>query len=181
MEVVNQWHNAREKRNVLIGCVVANMSLTLILCITVPLLGHNSKYFRWGPQTDLVVISVSINNWSTYAGVASFIVITNSVKMIVQHIGWSVLGFTTFDPYKMEIWGFNSKLELNILTNAMQVSDAIRFIFELVASTQQLDLALWSVFGAEFTGIFVVRWMLKKKKFITQPHDLEEGTPLLNR
>ena len=63
----------------------------------------------------------------------------------------------------------------------MQVSDAIRFIFELVASTQQLDLAPWSVFGAEFTGIFVVRWMLKKKKFITQPHDLEEGTPLLNR
>ena len=95
-------------------------------------------------------------------------------------MGWSILGFTTFNPDHLTVYGFDSMLELNVLTNGMQISDSVRWVFEVVVATQQLDLALFGVLGAEFTGIFVVRYMLGKKQFLSK-HDIEQGTPLLTR
>ena len=53
-------------------------------------------------------------------------------------------------------------------------------IEQVVVTTQQLDLALLGVLSAETAGVFVVRYMLSKKQFVSK-HDIEQGTPLLTR
>ena len=173
---MNDWEHARSKRNTLTLCVGANLLLTTFLCVFIPILGSGGSYFRWGPNTELVVISVRIDTFTMYIGLVVFFVAINSVKMIVQHLGWSILGFTTFNPDYLDVYGFNSMTELNVLTNLMQISDSLRWVFEVVVATRQIDLALWGVFGAEFTGFFVVRYMLRKKRFHKLIENDEEMT-----
>ena len=175
------------KRNILVSCVVANCSLTIFLSILIAVLGQGSRYFRWGPSEDLVVVNVRIDTYGMYTGLVLFILLINGTKMIVQHLGWSILGFSTFNPDAIDIYGYNSMTELNVLTNLMQISDAVRFIFEIVVGTTQIDLGLWAVVGSELTGVFVVRYMLLKKKFhrpscesYSDSNNNEELTPLMD-
>ena len=54
--------------------------------------------------------------------------------------------------------------------------DNIRYVFTLMITISQIDLALYSVLVGEITSIFTIRMLLNEKTFInTEYKDLENN------
>ena len=79
----------------------------------------NSKYFRFVPQEDFIVISVPINNYYRYNILLLIITFVNITKVIIAEIGEPpLLIFNVYNPDKKIITDF-TKLQLKFYANAM--------------------------------------------------------------
>ena len=145
--------------------LLLNISVLLIVIIlTVYFRDAESRYFRFGPSTDLHVVSVVVDTWGKYVGVLGILTIIGISDVIISEIAVPILGFTVYNPDKLTINEF-SKCELQVLANAMFMTSNIRSVFMLIVSVTQVDLALFSVLVTESTSIFTIRWLLNKKQF----------------
>ncbi len=152
-------------RRKLIYCIVGNaIVLLVVLGVCVWLRDDSSKYFRIGPNADLIIISVQIDTRLKYACLLLFLAILNISEVIIQEIGMPVLGFNIYNPDKKVITEFG-KLELQIYGNLMFTISGIRRVLMMVVSISQVDVALWCVMTAELTAIFTIRLLLNEKAF----------------
>jgi hypothetical protein len=70
-----------------------------------------------------------------------------------------------YNPDKKEITEF-SKLQLYFYANSMFLINNIRYIFTILISITQIDIALFSVLVEQVIVIFTIKMLLNEKKFI---------------
>ena len=150
-------------------CTAANLLvLSVVTILIVVFKDKNSKYFRFGPQDDLEVISIFLNTWTKYLIFVSILASLKACEVFVHEFGFPIISFRVYDPDKKVITDF-SKNELQIYTNVMCLATSLRYIMFTVVSVTQIDIALINCVIAEFTGIFTTRALLNKKNFVNVP------------
>ena len=144
---------------------------TIVLSIIISIIFYfqsYDKYFRWGvPKLDeepLIVLSVKIDNYYKYSSVLFFIGCIRIIKVGVSEITDPILSFTIYNPDKKNIIDF-SKNELQFYANLLYLIDSIRYVFTLMITITQIDLALFSVLIGEITSFFTIRMLLNEKTF----------------
>lgn len=145
-------------------CVIGNVSVLLFVFILAVVFRDGSKYWNIGPNDNLYIISVRIDNSIKYFLLLLVIAIVNSSKTIIDSIGFSITNFNTYNPDKKMITEF-SKNELQMATNMMSFTRNLREIFIFMATISQIDIAFFSVLIIELTNIYTVRMILNNKKF----------------
>ena len=60
----------------------------------------NSKYLRWGPQDDLIIISVAIDDYTRYCMLLFCIMIIKVSDVLIGEIANPIIGFNIYNPDK---------------------------------------------------------------------------------
>ena len=146
-------------------CLIGNI-VTMIMALTIVCVFRtpDSTYFRIGPSSDLVVISVAIDTWQKWILLNIFICLVKGCDVLVNEIGTPILGFSVYNPDKRVIDEF-SKNELNFLANAMFFVNGIRAVLMAVVTVTQADIAFIGMFTSEFVSVFTTRHLLNAKTF----------------
>lgn len=146
-------------------CLLGNI-ITMILVLTIVCIFRDdeSKYFRFGPQPDLIVISIRIDTWNKWLLLNFFIGLVKGCDVLVNELGSPILGFRVYNPDKLEIDDF-TKNELNFLANAMWFTNGFRTILMSVITITQIDIAFSGMIISELVSIGTVRHLLNGKKF----------------
>ena len=88
---------------------------------------------------------------------------------MVAEVGEPVLGFRIYNPHvgtpTHPITEF-SRSELQWIGNSMYLISHLRYVFTVLATVTQLDLALLIVMFKELTSLFTVRHLLIYKTFV---------------
>ena len=151
-------------------CVTGNILLLVVIVIITTHYQHESKYFRFGPSNDLIVISVNINTNNRYLILLLIISLVKITKVVVEEIGMPVIGFSIYNPDKKVITEF-TKNELQFYGNTMYLTSSLRYIFEVMVTITQIDIAIYSVIISEITTIFTIRLLLNEKRFSKNEDD----------
>ena len=152
--------NKKLKYSLIANIFILSIVSTLVFCIA----DDDSKYFRFGPQDDLFIISIKINTIMRYIILLILITIIKSSEVIIHEIAMPVLGFTIYNPDKKYIVDF-TKNELQFYANSMYMISSIRDVFMTLISISQIDIAIYNCFISELTGVFTVRFLLNEKEF----------------
>lgn len=146
-------------------CILGQILILAFVCIPCILLANkNSKYYRFGPNEDLYVISIKIDTWTRYAILLVYILIFRICKVFVTELGMPILHFEIYDPNKKIVKGFTRK-ELQILANIMYMLNAMRYALTLQLSIIQIDIAILSGIFSELASIPTIYILLKDKVF----------------
>jgi hypothetical protein len=151
-------------------CVTGNILLLVVIVIIIIHYQHESKYFRFGPSNDLIVISVNINTNARYLILLLIISLVKITKVVVEEIGMPVIGFSIYNPDKKVITEF-TKNELQFYGNTMYLTSSLRYIFEVMVTITQIDIAIYSVIISEITTLFTIRLLLNEKRFSKNEDD----------
>ena len=106
------------------------------------------------------------------------------VEVILNDIGSPNLGYSVYNPTTLTVYGF-TKRQLHVLTNLMWSANNIGGVFKLMIPVSRLDIAMISILSSEFISIFVIYYLLsKKKRFIpefdtAEENDDDDGASLL--
>jgi len=147
-------------------CVISNMILLFIIIgVIIIFSSREDKYWNWGPNKDLLVISVKIDTWIKYYWLMLFIAILKVSNVIISEVAHPILGFNIYNPDKKIITEF-TKNQLQLYGNLMYFIDSVRGVFTILITISQVDVALFGVFVSEITGIYTVRMLLDEKRFI---------------
>lgn len=147
-------------------CIFGQLLLLISVIIPTILLANNdSKYYRFGPQDDLIVISIKINTWTRYAILLLYILAIRVCKVFITELGMPILSFNIYNPDKKEIEGF-TRNELQVQANIMYMLNAIRYALTLQLIIIQIDIAIISAIFSELASIPTIYLLLKDKKFI---------------
>ena len=151
-------------RKVWICWIINTVVLLLVITMVTIFRDDGSKYFKWGPSDDLILISIKVDTWTRWFAVLAFIALVKGCDVLVNELGSPVLGFSVYNPDKKVITDF-TKNELNFLTNAMWFVNAFRGIMMAVVTVTQIDLAFLAMGFSEIVSIFTVRILLNEKTF----------------
>ena len=157
-----------EARNKLQLCILVYGILLISIIIVINLFQTKSTYFRWGvpnkEEEPLIIISVKIDNYYKYICLLFLITIIRVIKVIVTEIANPIITFNIYKKKKKNINEF-SKNELQFYGNMLYLIDNLRYVFTLMITIAQIDLALYSVLVGEITSIFTIRMLLNMKSF----------------
>jgi hypothetical protein len=150
----------------LFWCLITNIFILIFaLFLIIIFKSDDSLYFRFGPQDDLIVISVHINTWDKYIIFNIMACLLKIFEVVIDEVGFPILSFNVYNPDKKIITEF-TKNELQFYTNSMYFISALRSVLITVMSVTQIDLALINVIVSEITTLFTIRMLLNEKKFI---------------
>lgn len=157
-------------------CVVANAILvTILFSLVFSFADPNNKYLRFGPQEDLVLISVRVNTWPKWIITALLIGFIKCCEVLVNELGSPVLGFRVYNPDLKVITDF-TRLQLNVLTNSMWFLNSLRYTLMVIVTIAQFDLALVGILFSETASVVAVHILLGEKEFkTTEVGDIEMG------
>ncbi len=125
-----------------------------------------SKYFRLGPNEEFIVISVKINTHTRYFILLFLISLVKITKVVIEEIGNPIMDFSIYNPDKKIITEF-TKNQLFIISNTMYLISSIRYVFEIMITVTQIDIALFSVVAVAGAGLISTRYLLNEKTFQT--------------
>ncbi len=146
-------------------CLVINVLLLMfIIIVSCTLYDGETKYMRFGPHEDLVLLSIKINTIKKYIFVLIFITIIKSCGVYINDIASPILGFNIYNPDKKEITEF-TRYELQFYGNAFWLISGLQQIFLTMVSISQFDIALFSLLISEFTSFIIINQLLDKKTF----------------
>lgn len=72
-----------------------------------------SKYFSFGSYEDLVLVCVQIDTWTKWTIAVFVIGLINDGDLLVNDIGNPILGFNVYNPNKIIIDEFTTRMLLN--------------------------------------------------------------------
>jgi hypothetical protein len=145
-------------------CIYANILVLVILISTIILLVHDNPYLRIGPNISLIVLGIRIDTWVKYLILQVFVAINEILDVGLTEIGYPFLTLQVYDTDKKEIHDF-TRVELQIYTNIYYIIGSVRYVFTLLITLSQVDIALLKVVYGESITIYNVRRMLKHKAF----------------
>ena len=145
-------------------CLIANIGLLFIIIFFIVFCGTDSKYFRFGPNKDFIIISVSIYNYNRYFLLLTGITIMNITKVIIAEIGEPVMVFNVYNPDKKVITDF-TKFQLKFYANAMFMISNTRRVFDTMITVTQIDIALFAVLIEQLTSLVTVNLLVNEKVF----------------
>ena len=153
-------------------CVVLNLSLLLFIFIVIVVSRNpDDKYFRYGPNNDLFVMSIRVDTWKKYWLLQVCICIIEVVNMIIGELAMPILNFNIYNPDKKVIDEF-TKNELQLLGNTMWCINSLIKTLTVLVSISQMDIAILRVFYSEATSIYSIRVLLNEKQYkIIEPLD----------
>lgn len=155
-------------------CIVGQFMLLVgIIIPTVLLANKGSSYYRFGPNDELIIISIKINTGLKYGILLLYVFIFRVCKAFVNELGMPVLGFNIYDPNRKVITGF-TRNELQIQANVMYTLNAIRSILEIQLAISQIDIAIISAVFQEIASIPTIYLLLKDKKFESEDENKKE-------
>ena len=160
-------------------CLFLNSCLVLFIGFYITNFAAESKYFRFGPSEDFIFISVQIDTTQKYCSLLTLIFVNDVVRVIIQEFGDPVLYMNVYNPDKKEITEF-SKLQLYFYANSMFLVNNIRYIFTLLISITQIDIALFSVLIEQLVVIITIKMLLDEKKFINKKSLLHKEVIMLD-
>ena len=161
-------------------CLFANiLLLLLIIILNIIFSSEYNKYFRFGPNKDLIIISIQIDNYEKYIILLTIISFVKITKVIITEIGNPVLNFNIYNPDKNIITEF-TKNELYILANSMNFISDIRRIFQLMVTISQIDIALYSVFMSTIGSLITTRLLINEKKFLKKNYEKINNSDNIN-
>ena len=134
---------------------------------------NTSKYFRWGWNDDLILISIPINTQKRYLYTILFISIMRISHVIIGEIAHPIIGFNIYNPDKKEITEF-SKIALQMYGNLMYLIEGFKNILTVMLSITQIDIALISMLVSEITSIYTINMLLNEKTFVKSIGDYTE-------
>jgi len=147
-------------------CIIGQLLLLISVIIpTILLANKESTYYRFGPNEDLIIISIKINTWTRYAILLVYIMIIRICKVFITELGMPILSFNIYDPNKKKIEGF-TRTELQLQANIMYMMNAIRYAITLQLSIIQIDIAIISAIFSELASIPTIYILLKDKVFV---------------
>ena len=133
----------------------------------------DSKYFRFGPNEDFLLISVIINTRARYIFLLCLIACNNCIKVLISELGEPVLVFNVYNPDKKIITDF-TKSQLLFYANTMFFVGNTRRVFELMISITQIDIALFSIIVEQLVSICTVCFLVNEKIFAPPSHEIIE-------
>lgn len=146
-------------------CLISNLFLLFLISALIWIYqSTDSTYFRFGPSSNLVVISVVIDSWLKYNLVLLLIAFIKIVDTLSSEFGMPVLGFNIYNPDKKVITEF-SRNELQFYANATYMVSSLRGTLMIVISVTQIDLALFSTLISELASFYTIRVLLNEKTF----------------
>lgn len=152
-------------RNKIRICIITNLILLILVSTTLYLCSDGKNpYWSYGPNNELIIISVKIDTWFKYGTLIFFLFIINISKVVIEEIGMPILGFNVYNPDKKIITDFK-KIELNLYANTMYIISSLRSVLMTVVSISQIDIAIIGVLISEITSIFTVYHLLSEKRF----------------
>ena len=156
-------------------CIVGQLALLIAVVIPIVLLANKqSTYYKFGPNEDLIIISIKINTWTRYSILLVYILLLRVCKVFITELGMPILSFNIYDPNKKKVEGF-TRTELQIQANIMYMLNAIRYALTLQLSIIQIDIAIISAMFSELASIPTIYILLKDKEFIKEINEeLEE-------
>jgi hypothetical protein len=160
-------------------CLFLNTCLVLFIGFYITNFAAQSQYFRFGPNEDFIFISVQINTTQKYCSLLALIFVNDVIRVIIQEFGSPILFMNVYNPDKKEITEF-SKFQLYFYANSMFLVNNIRYIFTLLISVTQIDIALFSVLIEEVIVIFTIKMLLDEKKFINKKSFLNKEVAVLD-
>ena len=159
-----------EPREKLQYCLAIYSILLFIILYIVFSYQTENDYFRWGVPSEseppLIVISVVIDDYYKYCGLLGFITIVRATKVLVTEVAEPILAFTIYNPDKKEIRDF-TKNELQFYGNSLYLIDSLRYVFTIMITITQIDIAIYDALVGEFTTMLTIRMLLNEKVFIT--------------
>lgn len=151
-------------------CLIANVGLLFIIIFLIIFCATDSKYFRFGPNKDFIIISVPIYNYSRYFSLLTGITIMNITKVIIAEIGEPVMVFNVYNPDKKIVTDF-TKGQLKFYANAMFMISNTRRIFDTMITVTQIDIAIFAVLIEQLTSFVTVNLLVNEKKFVVNNHE----------
>lgn len=146
------------------GCITNLTILIIVITLVIIFRDDRSKYFRFGPQDDLIVISIYINDWLRYMIFCIIIIPLKVMGVVVNEICNPIISWNIYNPDKTLVTEF-SKNTLQFYVNSMYMINNLRDVILMVISITQVDLALIIYMTTEITGIFTIRMLLNRKLF----------------
>jgi len=158
-------------------CAIIYTFLILLAITLVLVFQTYDTYFRFGVpssnQHPLVVLSVKIDNYYKYTALLGLITLIRVVKVLVAELADNILSFTIYNPDKKNISEF-SKCELQFYGNYIYFIDSLRYVFTLMITITQIDLALFGIIIDQITTIFTIRLLLNEKTFFQEENSYSE-------
>ena len=145
-------------------CLGLNIFLLTFISSCITIFASDSKYFRFGPNKDFILISVTIDTSSRYIFLLFLIACNNCVKVFISELGEPILVFNVYNPDKKVITEF-TKCQLLFYANSMFFIGNTRRVFEVMISITQIDIALFSIIVEQIVSTFTVYLLVSEKKF----------------
>ncbi len=154
-------------------CIVGQLLVLIAVIIpTVLLANKDSTYYRFGPNDDLIVISIKINTWTRYCFLLVYTMIFRICKVFINELGMPILTFNIYNPNQKKIKDF-TRMELQVLANIMFMLNAISYAITIQLSILQIDIAVFSGIFSELAAIPTIHLLLKDKEF--EPEEEEKA------
>ena len=154
-------------------CLTLNIFLLTFISSCIIIFASESKYFRFGPNQDFILISVSINTWYRYILLLFIIACNNCIKVLISELGEPILIFNVYNPDKKLISEF-TKCQLLFYANSMFFIGNTRRVFEVMISITQIDIAFFSIIVEQVVSTFTVYILVNEKKFIDKKEVLNK-------
>ena len=151
-------------------CLGLNIFLLLFISSCITIFASDSKYFRFGPHEDFLLISVKINTQARYIFLLCLIACNNCIKVLISELGEPVLVFNVYNPDKKIITDF-TKPQLLFYANSMFFVGNTRRVFELMISITQIDIALFSIIVEQLMSLGTVYFLVSEKEFKPKHHE----------
>jgi hypothetical protein len=156
-------------------CIIGQLLVLIAVIIpTVLLANKNSTYYRFGPNEELIIISIKINTWSRYGILLGYMMIFRICKVFINELGMPILTFNIYNPNQKKIEDF-TRMELQVLGNIMFTLNAISYAITLQLSILQIDIAVLSGIFSELAAIPTIYILLKDKEFVVETNKKEQN------
>jgi len=142
-------------------CLIVDMiTLFAIIGLTCRF-GEENGYLSLGPSDKLFLIGIHINTWTKWA-ISMLLIVAVSV---VDCITMPFVYFRIYNPDCKDISDVGP-IELQILANGMHLSQSLKGAVYTLAIITQIDYAVVKVLASELSSLYMVRVLIKEKKFI---------------
>jgi hypothetical protein len=156
-------------------CIIGQLLVLIAVIIpTVLLANKNSTYYRFGPNEELIIISIKIDTWSKDGILLGYMMIFRICKVFINELGMPILTFNIYNPNQKKIEDF-TRMELQVLGNIMFTLNAISYAITLQLSILQIDIAVLSGIFSEIAAIPTIYILLKDKEFVVETNKKEQN------
>ena len=145
-------------------CLYYNWFLVIIISILITIFSSNTKYFNFGPNKDLVIISIDIDTYQKYITLLFLISFITIGEAISQIFGLPIITFNIYNPDKKVVTEF-TKNELELYGNCMCVITNFKHIIIIFIRITQIDIALFSLLISQISNFVIIKLLLKEKTF----------------
>lgn len=162
-------------------CAVINTCSLLGFLLFIVIFSEESgkNFWKFGPSKDLIILNVSVDTWQKYMCILIVSSASKVLDVIVNDIGSPNLGFSIYNPITTIVYGF-TKNQLQLLANWMWLINGLKNIADTLIIISRFDVAIISVLCSQVTSVFVIRYLLSKKKlFISDKDSPDSETDIL--